>query len=95
MVEGNYRPPINKSLTPRVQELIKDCWAPDPKKRPSFKRICTLLRVEYEEAAKGQGCVDPGGVSRSVRLVDKSARSFRMSIKRRSSNEMAAFEEQI
>ncbi len=93
MVEGKYRPPINESLTSRVQELIKECWASDPKNRPPFKRICLLLRADYEEKAKEQGCVDPGGVSRSVRLVDKSMRSFRMHVKRRSSNEVAAFEE--
>ena len=93
VVEGNYRPPINELLTSRVQELIKECWAPDPKKRPPFERICLSLRAAYEEAAKEQGCVDPGGVSRSVRLVNKSVRSFRMHVKRRSSNEMAAFEE--
>lgn len=93
VVEGNYRPPINESLTSRVQELIKECWAPDPKKRPPFERICLSLRAAYEEAAKEQGCVDLGGVSRSVRLVDKSVRSFRMHVKRHSSNEMVAFEE--
>jgi|688.fasta_scaffold1342097_1 hypothetical protein len=93
VVEGNYRPPINESLTSRVQELIKECWAPDPKKRPPFERICLSLRAAYEEAAKEQGCVDLGGVSRSVRLVDKSVRSFRMHVKRNSSNEMVAFEE--
>ncbi len=86
MVEGNYRPPINTSLTSRVQELIKESWAPDPKNRPTFERICVLLRAEHGELATEHG-EDLGGITRSVRLSNKSVRSFRIHAKRRSSNE--------
>ena len=90
MVEGNYRPPINESLTSRVQELIKECWAPDPKKRPTFERICLLLRAEYGELATEHG-EDPGGITRSVRMSNQSVRSFRINAKGRSGNETAEY----
>lgn len=88
VVEGNYRPPINESLTSRVQELIKECWAPDPKKRPTFDRICLSLSAEHGELAKEHG-EDQGGITRSIRLANKSVRSFRIHAKRRSSIDMS------
>ena len=90
MAEGNYRPAISHSLTPRVKELIKECWAPDDKSRPSFDRVCLSLKKEHEELSKEQGCVDPGGISRSMRLVDQTSRSIRMHVKRHGSMENSA-----
>lgn len=75
VVEKNFRPPIDKSLSTRVQELIKESWDPDPKKRLSFTRISLILRAEFQEISEFKGGSD--GLSRSQHLLGASVRSFR------------------
>jgi hypothetical protein len=86
VAEGNHRPSISSSMTPRVKQLIDECWAPDPKKRPTFDKICLSLRVEHEELATKLGEVDCEGISRSAKMMSKSMRSCRMHDKSRMSN---------
>uniref|UniRef100_A0A6B2L2R1 non-specific serine/threonine protein kinase n=1 Tax=Arcella intermedia TaxID=1963864 RepID=A0A6B2L2R1_9EUKA len=41
--EKYERPEIPEDTVPSLARLIKQCWAPDPKVRPSFKEIITHL----------------------------------------------------
>ena len=74
VVEKNFRPSIDKSVSSRVQELIKEMWDPDPKKRPNFTRISLILRAEFQEISAGGG---DAGLTRSQHLLHASVRSFR------------------
>lgn len=78
VVEKNFRPPIDRTLTPRLQEVIKECWDPDTKKRPTFDRIALLLRTEYQELSI-EGDKE---MTRSERLIGQSVRSFRVHSKK-------------
>ena len=81
VIENGYRPSIDKSLcsSSRVSLLIKECWSPDPKKRPSFDRISLSLRTEYQELSmeKEDNGDDEYDLTRSQRLMHASVRSFR------------------
>jgi len=77
VVERNYRPSIDKSSSSRIQELIKESWDPNPKKRPTFDRISLLLKAEYQELAEGDG-----DITRSQHLMHASVRSFRVNRKK-------------
>jgi len=78
VVEKNFRPPIDRTLTPRLQEVIKECWDPDTKKRPTFDRIALQLRTEYQELSI-EGDKE---MTRSERLIGQSVRSFRVHSKK-------------
>lgn len=73
VVRNNYRPPINPSLPTVVRTVIKESLDPDPKRRPAFHRISVLLRTEYQDFADDSDMLD-----RSKKMLDKSARSFRL-----------------
>ena len=77
VVEKGYRPPINKSVPTRVQEIIEQSWDQDPKKRPTFDRISLRLRAEYQDLLAESGSGGTGGLSRSEHLMHASVRSFR------------------
>ncbi len=38
-----HRPELPQSLPEAVSSLIQDCWAPDPKDRPDFRRISARI----------------------------------------------------
>jgi serine/threonine protein kinase len=42
----NERPflPLNSNYPAQLLSLIKECWAPDPRKRPNFSTICSRLQ---------------------------------------------------
>lgn len=42
--EKGKRPPIPKSLSKFANNLIKSCWATDPRERPTFTEICETLK---------------------------------------------------
>ncbi len=42
-LDKNIRPSIPEDLPVAVQELIANCWAHDPKQRPTFKEVVALL----------------------------------------------------
>lgn len=75
MAEKNTRPRIDKSLSSRVHELIKDSWDREPKKRPTFERISLLLKTEFEEKMN-EADPEKGKESRSQHLMNTSTRSF-------------------
>jgi len=39
VIDQEERPPIPPELDSKIAQLIKDCWQPDPLKRPSFDEI--------------------------------------------------------
>mmetsp|Transcript_11339 Transcript_11339/g.20148 ORF Transcript_11339/g.20148 Transcript_11339/m.20148 type:complete len:222 (-) Transcript_11339:69-734(-) len=73
VVEKNYRPSIDNSLSARMKEFIKESWDPNPKKRPTFDRICLLLSAEYQELSME----DNEELTRSAHMLGASTRSFR------------------
>ena len=86
--DRKYRPSIDNSLSPRMQELIKESWDPEPKKRPTFDRIALLLRAEYQDLETDSSHRDE--ISRSEKMMMASMRSFRMHRERRGSRSPAA-----
>ena len=82
VIGQNYRPSIDKTLSTRMQELIKDAWGSDSKKRSTFDRISILLRAEFQDlsAEVDRSCYSSGHqeMSRSERMLGGSTRRFRM-----------------
>ena len=76
VVEKNFRPSIDSSLSSRMKHLIKEAWDPDPKKRPTFDRLSKVLRAEYQE----QATQADGALSRSESLLMLSVRSSRANL---------------
>ena len=74
VINKNFRPSIDRTLSSRIQELIKEAWAPDPKKRPTFDRMALVLKAEYQELAMK---ADGEDTSRSKRMRNRSLRSYR------------------
>lgn len=72
VIERNYRPSIDKSLSSRMQQLIKESWHQDPKKRPTFDRISLSLRAEYQELS-----MEDDVITRSQNQMHASMRSFK------------------
>lgn len=72
VVESNFRPSVPRSWPPCIRDIVPESWAPDPKKRPTFQRIATILKVEYQAMTQ-----DKSMMERSSRLVDSSMRSIR------------------
>ena len=83
VIEKNFRPPMDKSLSTRIQELIKEMWGEDPKKRPLFDKIALSLKAEYQDQAMDSSDHDVGDSTRSQRLMHQSTRSFRASLSKR------------
>ncbi|KAL7527620.1 hypothetical protein ACHAXR_005226 [Thalassiosira sp. AJA248-18] len=72
VVKRNYRPSIDKSLSTRMQTLIKETWDPDPKKRPTIERVSLNLRAEFQELSMDED----NETTRSMHLMNASRRSF-------------------
>lgn len=72
VVNRNYRPSIDKSLSTRMQTLIKETWDPDPKKRPTIERVSLNLRAEFQEVSMDED----NETTRSMRMMNASRRSF-------------------
>lgn len=45
VIHNNLRPALSSELPVEIQDLIKACWAKEPKARPSFQEIMTTLRT--------------------------------------------------
>ena len=43
VVHRNQRPQIPTTLAPELQQLLNDCWRPEPGRRPPFKAIAAAL----------------------------------------------------
>ncbi|XP_044505908.1 uncharacterized protein LOC123225758 [Mangifera indica] len=50
IVNNTLRPTIPSNCDPEWQELMEQCWAPNPAARPSFTEIASCLRVMYDAA---------------------------------------------
>lgn len=50
MVRESLRPPIPHDVPPSLAELMRNCWATDPKLRPSFADIVAELEAVYKSA---------------------------------------------
>lgn len=69
VVTNDERPPKTGLLA--IDLLLQECWNVDIFKRPSFKRICSVLRDYVESLEKINT-----GLSRSEILMNKSSKSF-------------------
>lgn len=74
----DYRPAIDKSLPMRLQTVINECWDPDYRKRPTFKRIAMQMNMELQDAES-----ETDSLTRSQKMLDKSARSIKQNRKKR------------
>jgi len=45
----NYRMDIPDNCPQNIYNLMKNCWDRDPKKRPSFEKIASQVRVPERE----------------------------------------------
>ena len=43
ILENGMRPEIGKNIESKFGEIIRDCWAQEPKQRPSFEEMCAKL----------------------------------------------------
>ena len=44
VIAGELRPKLPPGLNLALKELIEECWAGEPEKRPTFSTICEKLR---------------------------------------------------
>lgn len=44
LVISGERMPIDENVTPILAQIMKQCWEEDPKKRPTFEDICSMLK---------------------------------------------------
>jgi serine/threonine protein kinase len=77
----DFRPAIDKSLPLRLQTIISGSWDPDYRKRPTFKRLAIQLGVELRDMSS-----DQDALNRSEQMLDKSARSFRVNAKKKTTH---------
>ena len=68
----NHRLPIKRQWPAMVRLMIQEGWDPTPQKRPSMKRIGTLLRGEFEDLFS-----DIDMSNRAENMMNKSTRSAR------------------
>ena len=72
VVMNDERPPKTGILA--VDLLLQECWGKDISKRPSFKRICSVLC----DAAESFSLINKG-ISRSELMMNKSSASLQNS----------------
>jgi len=72
VVKGK-RPPRKSNIIPaRWYDFLEDGWSADPRKRPNFASICTLLQDELHALAGSSDSID----NRSVFLTQRSLQSL-------------------
>ena len=81
----NLRLPISKSWPAIVKIIIQEGWDPNPQKRPTMKRIGTLLRGELKNMTD-----DATIVNRTQHMLNKSRRSLRGLVDIRTNNRRGA-----
>ena len=85
VVRGNERPKVNKSWPISVQDIMQDAWSENINKRPTFQRICSILR---HEVSKFTGKSDENILDRSTNMLDSSVSSRRESMLRATKSDM-------
>jgi serine/threonine protein kinase len=68
------RLPITSSWPVIVRTILVEAWDKDPQKRPSMKRIGTLIRADLQDISE-----DDNVVNRTEHMMNRSKRSFRLS----------------
>jgi serine/threonine protein kinase len=73
--KGNERLPIGKggSWPVIMKTIVAEAWDKDPKKRPTMKRIGTLIRADLEDMTS-----DTSVLNRTEHMMNKSGRSNRI-----------------
>ena len=71
-VSQGYRREISKTVPPRIRDLISDCWAQDPRARPtaqqaleSLTSTATIEEIELWSRVPG-GIASQGGCACSI-----------------------------
>jgi serine/threonine protein kinase len=67
------RLPITSSWPVIVRTILVEAWDKDPQKRPSMKRIGTLIRADLQDLSE-----DDNVVNRTEHMMNRSKRSFRL-----------------
>jgi serine/threonine protein kinase len=65
------RPPVNNRWPPLTREMMREAWAENPKKRPSFKRVAILIRADLSDLSH-----DNEVVNRTNHMMRRSIRSL-------------------
>lgn len=77
VVRQHERPKVSSNWPVTLTDIMKESWDPNIKKRPDFRRICSLLSHE------AMNYTDDGALTdRSVRMMDSSISSRRNSMSR-------------
>ena len=71
VVKQNNRLPVKKTWPIIIQTIIQEGWDEDPQKRPSMKRVATLIRSDLEDMTS-----DATVINRTNHMMNKSSRSF-------------------
>jgi len=72
VVKKKERPRIPKSWPPMIRHLIAEAWDPEPKGRPTMKRIATILRGALNDMS-----TDDSVQNRTTHMIDRSSHSQR------------------
>mmetsp|Transcript_11789 Transcript_11789/g.34614 ORF Transcript_11789/g.34614 Transcript_11789/m.34614 type:complete len:513 (-) Transcript_11789:187-1725(-) len=81
VVKGGYRPPVQGSWPVMTRGILKECWDAEPKERPEFARIASVLKGELTQIAdEGEAGGRRGQMisRRSTHMMRKSQHSFRL-----------------
>ncbi len=70
-IAKRFRPKIHSSWPTEIQDLIRDCWAKNPKQRPSFETISARLASIVESSAT-DASINPAWVAPAVKVAHKS-----------------------
>lgn len=67
---GGERPQVSVKWPPLTRQIMQECWATDPKERPSFKRVSELIRADLEDMS-----MDEEVIHRTQHMQQRSIRS--------------------
>ena len=67
---GGERPLVSIKWPPLTRQIMQECWATDPKDRPTFKRVAGLIRADLEDMTH-----DDRVVNRTSHMQQRSIRS--------------------
>ena len=88
VVVEHLRPKLPQNLDPALKELIKMCWADNPKERPTFKEIYKMFK-SGKVAFKGTDQSQVDAIAAKLKTFDESSKwssSTKSKTKSRTSN---------